>query len=211
MTAPAPVLNDGFILDVDEAMKDKVSGIQVDDQKASTNRRTVKAFYRMPDVEITDQTYPYFTIDLLRIERAADREQRGEGVMIPYTPKWVDPPSSGNVTDQHVEDMPIPMNFVYQITSHARFAQHDRQIWAAMLDNDRFPPRGAYLVVSPTYRQMFVTGPVDASTMQPEQGGRPKRLFRKVWTASVTGELFQTDIEILSKVTSIELDVALRA
>jgi len=197
-----PVLNDGFILDVDEAMKDKCRGILVDDQKASTDRREADVYYRMPDRAITERTFPYLTVDLLRIERAADREQRGENVLIPYVPKGY---PDVEVEDQYTADMPIPMNFIYQITSHARYAQHDRQIWFQMLQNDRFPPRGAYLVVPPTYRQMFVSGPVDLSDMEPSPGGVPKRLFRKAWTASVTGELFQSDIVTLSKITEVDI------
>jgi len=197
-----PDPNEGFFLDIDEAIKDKVdNAIHVTDKKAGAEGRLVRAFYRWPQVEVTDQTFPFITIDLLRFERAAEREQRSGDPDIPYVPTNVEPPADGEFL--HTEDMPIPYDFIYQITTHARFTQHDREMALRMIQNDIFPPRGAYLVVGDTVRDMFVEGPVDASGLDPQPGGRSKRHFRKVWTVTAHGELFQKDIELLSQPTSI--------
>ena len=196
-----PMLNEDFVLDIDEAMKAKVNRVaQVTDEDGS-NRRPVKAFFRWPQPEPTDQTFPFIVVDRLAITRAADREQRSENTFIPYTPKGYTAP-----TDQamlHTAEMPIPFDFVYQVTLHSRFWMHDTQIIEQMMQDHLLPPRGGWLVVGNTYRPLFVDGPLDASGLDPQPGGRSKRHFRKVWTCTTSGELFQKDIDTIAQATSL--------
>lgn len=201
-------LNDGFMFDLDEALKTKLRGIYVDDAETESTgkKREAKVFFRWPLFEVTDQTFPFITIELLRFSPAHDREQRAEGLLIPYTPKGYPPPVDGQPF-LYTEQAPIPYDFVHQVTVHSRFNSHDRQISTQMLLPERLPPRGAYMVVgegpAATVRQMFVDGPVNGDGMDPNPGGKPKRHFRKIWTTRTSAELFQKDIETLSKVTSI--------
>lgn len=214
MTQPGPPdPNWGFITDVDEALKEKLNNVLVvSDEKGGTNQRRVKFFFRWPQVEVTDQTYPFGTIDLLRFERDPSREQRSEDPILWYAPAGYSLPTVAGQA-LHTDETPIPFLFTYQITLHARMTWHDRQMSYQLLQNDLLPPRGAYLIVGTgdqqTIRPMFVEGPVDASGLDPQPGGRPKRHFRKVWTVSTYAELFQKDIETLTQPTSILTDVAL--
>ena len=216
-TAPSsdpPDPNDGFFTDIDHAMKEKISDILVNDRAAGADRRKVRTYFRWPQVEVTDQTFPFITLDLLRYYRAADREQRAERFALPYAPKNYALPAGydeeGVSTEWLLTELPIPFDFVYQITAHTRSNSQVREIMAAMLGNDRLAPRGAYLVVGDTVRFMEVDGPADATGMDQEAGGRSKRHFRKVWTATVQTELFQNTIDQMSAATSLALAVDLR-
>lgn len=199
-------LNEGFLLDIDGALKEKLQGIYVTDAASPTTRREVRVFYRWPKFEVTDQTFPFITVELLRFERAVDREQRGEHPALAYVPKGFTRPANGT-NFLYTEQFPIPYNFFHQITVHSRFNLHDREISFALMQDDKLPTRGGYLLVgegdNETVRQMFVTGPVNADGIDPQAGGRPKRHFRKVWTTQTSGEFFQKDIETLSKVTTL--------
>lgn len=212
MTMPGPPdPNWGFLTDVDEAIKTKLNRVmKVTDEKGG-DQREVKFFFRWPQVEVTDQTFPFGTIDFLRFERDAEREMRGQDPKLWYAPAGLALPTEAGA-DLHTDEMPIPYLFTYQITLHSRFNWHDRQMSYQLIQNDMLPPRGAYLIVGEgdqqTIRPMFVSGPVDASGVDQEPGGRPKRHFRKVWTISTYAELFQKDVETLLQPTSILTTVA---
>lgn len=204
---PNPLMNDGFIFDIDEAMKDKVSGIYVNDKEGEPASRLVAAYFRNPPAELRDVSFPHILIDRLTYRPARDREQRSSNPYVDYLPKGYTAATDGRPLT--TRDMPIPYDFIYQITSLSRSYRQDRQIQFAMLQNDRFPPRGAYLVVGNTQRQMFVSddSPREDNTMLPQAGGTPKRQFRSIWTATVSAELFQRDLEAIAAVTSVNVGV----
>lgn len=208
-----PDPNEGFFTDIDEAMKKKISGIRVNELKTGADRRLVRAYFRWPDVEVTDQTFPFLTLDLLRYYRAADREHRAGHYPLAYAPKNYAPLPDDDDDRWLVTEMPIPYDFVYAVTAHARSTTQMREIEYAMLQNDRLAPRGAYLQVGDTVRYMEVDGPVNASGMDPQPGGRSKRHIRWVWTVTVQTELFQSTIEELaaagSLVLAVDVDTAL--
>jgi hypothetical protein len=221
-TVPSPMLNDGFLFDIDLAIKDKVSDIYVSDEKAGEHGRLVAAYFRNPPSELTKSgqvQFPHIIIDRLTYRPARDREQRSENPYIPYVPKGFTAPTgvdaNGDPRTLVTREMPIPYDFIYQITASSRSYKHDREVQTAMLANERFPPRGAYLVVgedpNQTIRQMFVTddSPREDNRMVPAEGGTNKRLFRSIWTCSVSAELFQADLQILQQVTSVNVDIGL--
>jgi hypothetical protein len=216
-----PVLNDGFLFDIDLALKDKVSGLYVSDEKSGPNGRLVPAYFRAPPSELRGQvSYPNIIIDRLTFRPARDREQRAHRPYIPYVPKgYARPPGVDAVGDPRslgTEDMPIPYDFIYQIVATSRSYTHDRTVQTAMLADDRFPPRGAYLIVgeppNQTVRQMFVTddSPREDVRMLPAEGGVAKRQFRSIWTVSVSAELFQKDLLTLEQVTAVNVDIGLK-
>lgn len=211
MTAPdLPDPNWDFITDVDEALKMKLNNQLVVSDKKGGDQRRVKFYFRWPQVEVTDQTFPFGTIDLLRFPRAPEREQRSEDPDLWYAPPGYALPTADNEY-LHTDETPIPFNFIYQVTLHARYNWHDRQMSYQLLQNDFFPPRGGYLIVGTgdqqTIRPLFAEGPVDATGMDQMRGGRPKRHFRRVWTVTTYAELFQKDIETLLQPTTIVTDV----
>jgi hypothetical protein len=196
-----PHLNEDFILDIDEAMKNKVNRVVWVTEEDGAKRRQVKAYFRWPQTEVTDQTFPFIVVDRMAMTRAADREQRSSDILIPYTPKGYTAPPTDEFL--HTDEMPIPFDFVYQITLHSRFWLHDTRIAEQMFQDHLLPPRGGWLIVGDTYRPLFIDGPLDATGMDPQPGGRSKRHFRKVWTVTTSGELFQKDINFIDRATSI--------
>jgi hypothetical protein len=203
-----PQLNEDFILDVDKALKEKISGLHVSDERAdnSVGLREVRTFFRRPTRQVTEQTFPYITLDFMRIVRASSREQRGGPKRLPYTPKGYTAPD-GDSLNLKTADIPIPLDFIYQVTSFSRSYSHDIQIMEQMYADDLLPPRFGWLPVGPTWRYLDVLdGPTQADFVG---GPGNKRIFRKIWTVSVSGELFQTDILAISKVLKISIDVGL--
>lgn len=200
-----PMLNEDFILDIDEAMKAKVDHVAWVTDEDGTKQREVKAFFRWPQTEVTDQTFPFIVVDRLSLARAADREQRSSDTLIPYTPKGYTAPPTDEFL--HTDEMPIPFDFIYQITLHSRFWFHDTRIVEQMMQDHLLPPRGGYLIVGDTYRPLFIDGPMDATGMDPQPGGRGKRHFRKVWTCTTSGELFQKDIDFIARATTLSTTI----
>ena len=206
--ADQPQRNEVFIDSVEAALKAKISGLRVRDEKSdgSVNRRIVRVYYRWPEHDVTEITYPMLTIDLLRIQRAANREQRGGPLRLPYVPAGYTAPG-GDPLNLVTDEKPIPVDLVFSITSWSRYYKHDRSIMMQMWDDDRMPMRFGWLPIPEdgTWRYFdLLDGPTPADTMV--QG---KRMFRKVWTVSVSGEWFQNDILPVQTPSSIDIDVAL--
>lgn len=229
MTTPT-VLNQGFILREDRALKERLKGITVpvslrqrqedpesfldpdhDDGPATGPKlRTVPVYFRLPDNPIRRKTYPYITIDFLGPVRDVEREHRGVADYgrlddpNAYTPDGV-PVGGGRV------ELPIPMQLHYQVTTFARFNQHDRIINIELITR-RLEPRFGYLEMVPTEdapddhsirRLDLISGPDNGDVRDP-QG---KRVFRKMYTVSVSSELFHSDFEALAAVGRVVLDV----
>lgn len=202
-----PQRNIGFITEMDRAMKEKVSGIFVTDDRSSTNRRQVAAYYNRPAKENRDVSYPYITVNLLSFQRAADREQRGHNIPIPYAPTGYTMPAEQTDPDlpqgQLLSEMPIPYDFVWQIASFARFVEHDREIMFALMQDERLPTRFGYLNVQDTVRYLdLLDGPTNADGY--DDSG--KRVFRKTWTVRASAEFFQQDIQTTTLPTSIVVE-----
>lgn len=191
-----------LLLSEDKALRERISGITVTDQKASgaETERTVGVWFGQPDQEIRDQSFPYITIDMIDFDRDIAREHRGRGV-IPYidTPTTVGTGNAAVPYDPDVHsvetDLPIPMYIDYQISTFARHPRHDRQILSALLST-KLPIRFGVLEVDDnTVRRLDVLG-VSKRDL-PEQG---KRLFMNAITVRVSSEIFTSQIRTLYKV-----------
>ena len=69
-----------FLLDEDEALRNLVKGLTVTDQKAASSPATTRAvgvWFGQPDQEITEQKYPYITVDMIDVAEDFSRAQRG--------------------------------------------------------------------------------------------------------------------------------------
>lgn len=198
-----PQRNRGFISKMDDALVDKVRGLRVFDRNAPGTGRSVPVGFRRPQEPSLALTYPYIMVELLNFAPAHYREHRGTKPELQYVPEGytAGDPAHGDflVTDEY----PIPYDFMWQVTTMTRSFSHDRQIQEALLDNDRFPPRGAFLVVDDTIRYCTVTGPVNGDV----DLDSTKRLFRKIYTVTATAELFQRDLLHLAAPSTIVLDV----
>jgi len=182
-----------FIIAEDEALKARLQGVTVEDDK--NPYRPVGVWYGQPDIEVRAQSFPFLTIDLVDVSEATERVMNAGGVHPWY---YNDPEMQvGPYTyDDWTVPYPIPINLDYQITSFSRQPRHDRQILAQVLGN-RLPFRfgslpveerrtevGPDTTIDMTIRRLDMLGVAKRDTI--ESG---KRMFMNIWTVRVSSEL----------------------
>jgi hypothetical protein len=185
-----------FLLSEDKALREKLQGITVNDQKAdgASTPRPVGVWFGQPDQEIRTQNYPYITIDMIDVMRDPSREMRGMVSPSYLTPSDLPENSSFNT------HYPIPVTIDYQITTYARHPRHDRAIISQLLSTV-FPIRFGYLELDDgTVRRLDIT---DISKRDSTE--QAKRLFVNAITARVSSELLDGQIFELAKVQSITI------
>jgi len=182
-----------FLLDEDEALRNLLKGLTVTDQKAASSpatTRSVGVWFGQPDQEITEQKYPYITIDMIDVAEDFGRAQRGrvKPAYIP-DPTTIDGESSYD-PDFHNWDIqfPIPVNIDYQITTYSRQPRHDRQILGQLMYT-KLPLRFGTLetganTVYGTVRRLDV---LDISKRDITEQG--KRLFVNAFTVRISSEI----------------------
>ncbi len=228
----ATVLNEGFVLREDAALKARLQGIHVPvslEQRAEDTNdssidedsddgaltgvklRKVAVYFRLPEDEIRQKAYPYITIDFLGPVRDVEREHRGVADYgraddaSAYTPDGV-PTGGGRV------EFPIPMQLHYQVTTYSRYNRHDRQINLKLM-TDVLEPRFGYLEMVTSNEALddhsirrldLLSGPNKADM----RDARGKRVFRTMYTVSVSSELFHSDfVALTAAVSGVVLDV----
>jgi len=178
-----------FLLSEDEALRNLLKDLTVTDQKSVTEEgptRKVGVWFGQPDQEITEQKYPYITIDMIDIAEDFSRAMRGK-----VKPEYLsDPTTIGESTEYDSElhdweiNYPIPVNIDYQITTFSRQPRHDRQILAQLLYT-KIPLRFAVLMTNDnTVRRLDV---LDVSKRDITESG--KRLFVNAITLRVSSEI----------------------
>ena len=178
-----------FLLSEDEALRNLLKDLTVTDQKSVTEEgptRKVGVWFGQPDQEITEQKYPYITIDMIDIAEDFSRAMRGK-----VKPEYLsDPTTIGESTEYDSElhdweiNYPIPVNIDYQITTYSRQPRHDRQILAQLLYT-KIPLRFAVLMTNDnTVRRLDV---LDVSKRDITESG--KRLFVNAITLRVSSEI----------------------
>lgn len=186
MTAPAEPL--GFLLEEDEALKAKLSGITVSDGQRAA--RPVEVWYGQPDLEMAKRNFPYISIELIDINEDSDRVMVGKP-FLQYLPDGYTVPDDAVNQILSANWFPTPYNLDYQVTAWSRHPRHDRQIVAELLGG-RLPIRFGGINLPRSYREVrldMLEGPRVADSTD-ENG---KRLFRKVFTVRISTELFLDD------------------
>jgi hypothetical protein len=193
-----------FLLDEDKALRQKLQGIVVEDQKTGgAPSRTVGVWFGQPDQEIRAQSYPYITIDMIGVTREVDREMRGLVSPDYLAPEGYDPATSGWSIQ-----MPIPVMIDYQITTYARHPRHDRAIISQLLHNNLLL-RFGYLEVPYTktngdsavvFRRLDISDIAKRDVTE-----QAKRLFVNAITVRVSSEIVQGTIDTLYKVNQIHV------
>jgi hypothetical protein len=210
------VSNPGFLLAEDAAVKARFQNISVSDDRNQT--RVAKVFFRYPDGE-TEREYPFITIENLGISHDR-RLQHSEQVYYfaasgsaSLGPTFVDYyPSELNSAGMLVElgnspylatDSFIPVSLMYQISTYARSAIHDRQLSSKILRRV-LPFRRGFIDVPEdgTIRRFDLMGWSNADLLDGEAGYR-KRIFRKVYTVQMSAEIPASDLYGLKQVTSV--------
>ena len=186
-----------FLLSEDQALRDKLQGIVVEDQKsiAQGQPRTVGVWFGQPDQEIRSQSYPYITIDMIDVERDPSREMRGI-----VSPDYLAPDNLPVGVDGWSINLPIPVLIDYQITTYARHPRHDRMIISQLL-HTKLPIRFGYLELDDgTIRRLDVM-----NVAKRDMTEQAKRLFVNAITVRVSSEVPLGVAQNLYQVRSINL------
>lgn len=189
-----------FILEEDEALKAKLSGLTVAD--SSNPAREVQVWYGQPDLELAKRTYPYLSIELIDIGEANERVMAGKP-FLQYLPDGYAVPADDANQILSATWFPTPYSLDYQVTAWSRHPRHDRELVAKLLAGP-LPIRFGGLDLPRSYREVrldMLDGPRVADTTD-ENG---KRLFRKVFTVRVATELFlDGSLPVLDLIQRIE-------
>ncbi len=170
-----------FILSEDLALKNRLSGITVVDEKNAS--RTVGVWFASPDVESRAQSYPYVTIELLDFKEAGYRQH--SGVFDDSDRQGTIAPVANTI---YTYEIPVAWDLMYQITSYARHPRHDRAIIDHML-NKVFVAKRGYLAVpndlgtETGYRHLILEEFTKRDTIEDN-----RRLYRNVFTVTVSSE-----------------------
>lgn len=197
----------GLLLAEDEALKMLFAGMTVPDDR--NNARPVEVFFRYPEGE-TERSYPFITLEHIDIIHARNRQhsesdiyyRTGAGTA-PAIPTgsanrmdyW--PSVSTNFNFKTNKDSyaylraneHVPVDLLYQISTFARAALHDRYLTAKIL-TEIFPWRKGFIDIGAdgTIRRLDLLDWTTADLLDPEAGYR-KRIFRKVYTVQMTAEI----------------------
>ena len=189
-----------FLLSEDKALREKLQGMTVTDQKADDAGapRPVGVWFGQPDQEVRSQSYPYVTIDMIDISRDNAREVRGK-VEASYLR-----PSNAPQDEDVIIDFPIPVNIDYQVTTYSRHPRHDRAIMAQLL-GAKLPIRSGILLTDDnTVRRLDI---LDISKR--DVTDQAKRLFINAITVRISSEIAPALFTTLTKVLEVQInDVA---
>lgn len=185
-----------WLINEDEAMKSLLTGITVTDQNAT---RKVKVWFRYPEAEERELTYPFITIDMIDINEAEDLAHRGR-IEPGYLPEGYAAPPVGH---DYKTEFPVPVTLVYQVTSHTRSAWHDRQLTTAL--HNIFPFRFGSLFVPAdnTVRTMQLAEFMPADRID----ANSKRVFIKAYTVTVASEIFPSALLAVPYPSSVVINV----
>ena len=67
-----------FLISEDEALRERLLGMTVSDDKNSS--RAVGVWFGQPDPEIRQQSFPYVTVNMIDISEARERVMNCEGI-----------------------------------------------------------------------------------------------------------------------------------
>jgi hypothetical protein len=198
-----------FIIAEDKALRTKLQGMTVSDQKAdgSDIPRTVGVWFGQPDQEIRSQSYPYITIDMIDLVRDTTREYRSK-----VKPEYLSGPEEVVADDWQI-DTPIPVYIDYQVTTYARHPRHDRQLLAQLL-GIKLPIRFGILDVIESSvvdgdetTNVITTRRLDVmSVSKRDATEQAKRLFVNAITVRISSEIPLEIFEQLYAVSSISID-----
>lgn len=201
-----------FLISEDEALRERLKGMTVSDNKSGS--RPVGVWFGQPDPEVRDQSFPFVTIDLINVTEAKQRALSSQQV----SPWYFEPEElslDGVTYASWSMYMPVPIDLDYQVTTFARQPRHDRQIMSQLLGK-RLPFRFGSLVVrekqtgadeggeqwDATVRRLDV---LDIAKRDTTESG--KRMFMNAFTVRVSSEIQTPFVERLyQRVNTINID-----
>lgn len=189
----------GFLLAEDEALKSYLSNITIPSWTDTNSGKVVPSsplgvWYRWPTSE-RQIRYPFCTLDLINVQPAYDlftsvysipeREQYRPSV----SPTMPTPPLGWGVQGYSISNY-LPMRLTYQVVVHARSTLHDRYL-QSIFATDVFPPRPwwVHVAADDTWRRTELSQATQLSDQMETNESGTKRIFRKVYTISMLGEI----------------------
>jgi len=210
LQSPVPTYpSEGFLLDEDRALRDRMKGIVVSDH--ANSERNVEAWFGHPDLELREQKYPYITVDLLEIQEGSDRVHRGDLYLQPGPPPHGVPEwwGFGEIPPNHVwlGEMTTPVDLIYQVGTWARNPRHDRQILRACLTQGKTNLRGGVIATADGYtRRLDFLGHIKRDR---EEGG--KRLFNNIFRLRMSSEVPYGALQSYRTVDEVHIGVRTNA
>jgi hypothetical protein len=203
----------GFLFAEDEALKSRLSGLTVSDDRNAA--RPVQVFFRYPEGEV-EKHYPFITIELLDINHARNRQHSEVTLYSNYVESparleyW--PSTSASIGVVAGNDFLrtnefIPVDILYQVSTYCRSVQHDRQLTSQMLTTVT-PFRFGSLIIPAdnTSRRLEMLDWANADLLDQETGYQ-KRIFRKVYTLQMTSELPSDALVGVKQVTAVQTTI----
>lgn len=182
-----------FLFAEEGALRDWLKGCIVSD--GSSGNRPVGVWFGQPDPEIRKQGYPYITIDLVGITEANER----------LMTRYGDLDLPGEVGTSQTEgkgDYPTPIDLTYQISTWTRQPRHDRQVISQLMHRQlQFRFSQLSIVVDGTVRRLVVVGFAKRDTVEGD-----KRLFRNIWTITLSSEIFRAALDEIYRVQSVNIN-----
>lgn len=188
-----------FLINEDEALKQKLQGIQLINF-ADGSAKSVAAYFRMPDTEIRDRTYPHIAIDLIQVAYDPSRAHRAVG----YEPQWnlqYATPQPGFTLVAN--DMPLPWTLTYQLAAYSMLPRDDRQLEAAM--HQLFPAQFGFLdmtSIDGTIRRADFVDCVRRDTISAQK----KRIYCNVFTVNISAEFYVDQVQQIQQVATVAVD-----
>lgn len=200
---PPATLGYGWLIAEDHAMKVYLQGMTVTDANAPPEGRPVRVWFRQPEQEAVERTFPYVTIDLVDLVENNERAQVNKLKVSPMLYSPPDPLPAQQEGHTIVAERPVPVDLYYQVTVVSRSARHDRQLQAALMR--KFPGKWGALYVpnDETARTMQLQGFASATDIDPDG----KRTFRRIYTVTVVSELWPTVIKSIHNMETITIGI----
>lgn len=189
-----------WLLDEDYALKQKLSGFTVSNY-ADGKLLPIQVYYRFPDPEERERTFPHIAIDLTEIVFDAERAHRADGYLLTWDTETATPMINGALVG---DDYPLPWSLIYQLAYYSRNPTHDRQM--RMMAYQMFPEQYGSLNMQyfdGTIRRADLVSSVQRDTVDANN----KRLYRNILTVAISSEFFLNQITAIQRATSIDITV----
>lgn len=211
--------NPGFLLAEDAAVKRRFANVSVSDDRNSV--RVAQVFFRYPEGE-KEKEYPFITIEHVGLSHNRQLQHSEQDyyysnsvqnasaspAYLDYYPSELD--SAGMAAELASTGKTflrtasfVPVTLIYQISTYARSALHDRQLTSKILRRVA-PFRRGFIEIPEdgTVRRFDLISWANSDLLDGEAGYR-KRTFRKVYTVHMSAEIAADDLVGLKHVTSV--------
>lgn len=181
MTLVVPTQPYQFLEAEELALKAKLTGLTVADAKNAA--RPVGCWFRSPDREFSQTSFPFIAISFTGLSIETDRSESFNIDVMNYLPDRV----PGDPANKYFAPYPIPVSLSFVIEAHSRNPRHDLQLLQRLLEPDKLPLKFGWLEVTAdnTIRRLDHVGWQQADFFDSDG----KRTLRKLIVVTVSAEM----------------------